>query len=257
MKSVNISLSIVLYNQTVEQIETIIKTLNDLQSRTKYNYIFFLIDNNSSQKNISQFTSRLESNYKIIELYENIGFGGGHNCVLNMLESDIHIVMNPDIIINDFDGFDKAIEYLLLHGEIGLLSPKILNTDGSIQRLTRNDPTVLDLLIRFLGPNFMKKRQKDFVHFDTGYDSIQKIENATGSFMILKTSKFKDVNGFDTRYFMYMEDSDLTRTIGTSVFYPYFSVIHEWARENHSIKGILRIIISMIKYFNKWGWRFF
>lgn len=56
-----------------------------------------------------------------------------------------------------------------------------------------------------------------------------------------------------------MEDTDLTKSInqrGKAMFLPQFEVIHEWQRGNHSVAGAKLMIVSMIKYFNKWGWKF-
>ena len=57
---------------------------------------------------------------------------------------------------------------------------------------------------------------------------------------------------------MYFEDTDLTRRIsdeGEVIFFPYLTVIHGWRRDNHTLKGLKPMIISMVKYFNKWGWK--
>jgi GT2 family glycosyltransferase len=60
---------------------------------------------------------------------------------------------------------------------------------------------------------------------------------------------------------MYCEDSDLSKRVmakGKSIiFYPEAAVYHNWQRDNtHNIKGVMRFMNSLIKYFNKWGWKF-
>ena len=74
--------------------------------------------------------------------------------------------------------------------------------------------------------------------------------------MFCRTSALKNCNGFDERYFMYGEDADLTRElqkIGKTMYVPQIEVTHEWKRENRSLKGRLRQVTSMTKYFFKWG----
>ncbi|MGR8829892.1 glycosyltransferase family 2 protein [Leuconostoc citreum] len=78
--------------------------------------------------------------------------------------------------------------------------------------------------------------------------------------MFFRTKSLQYVGGFDERYFLYMEDTDLTKSInqyGNAIFSPDFEVIHEWQRGNHSLSGARLMITSMVKYFNKWGWRLF
>ena len=179
--------------------------------------------------------------------------------MLPRLNSQYHVVMNPDIKLNDLAGFTHAINYLDHHEQVVLLSPLVRDEKtGQIQYLNRKTPTVFDLLIRFMGPHVCPQRQRQFTKRASGYDHIQLEENATGSFMILRTAAFKQVQGFDPRFFMYFEDTDLTvrlSKIGQVVLYPSFTVYHGWQRANHSIRGVFPMVQSMVKYFNKCGWQ--
>jgi len=128
------------------------------------------------------------------------------------------------------------------------------------KHLFRNIPSVLDAAIRFAGKNVLRKRQDKFINLESCYNQILPIENASGSFMLVRTDIFKKVKGFDERYFMYYEDTDLTRRINeisTAMFVPTASVVHGWERANgRNIKYILIMLKSLYKYMNKWGWKF-
>lgn len=258
-RKTKVSIAIVFYNPSKENISQAINNINFLNTINFIDFSFFLIDNASEKNELSEENFNHIKNVTIIKLRNNNGFGAGHNSVLGKLHSDFHIIMNPDVSIKDLSGFVKAIDYLESHNDVAMISPLVKNqSDGKIQYLNRKLPTVFDLLIRFLGPSFFKTRQDEFVKRSHGYDHIQKEENATGSFMIIRTKVFKQVNGFDTNFFMYFEDTDLTRRVsevGDVVFFPNFTIIHGWKRENHSLKGIFPMLSSMITYFNKWGWK--
>lgn len=194
----------------------------------------------------------------LILLSQNRGFGYGHNMAIREVTSQYHIVMNLDTTPNQRNSLIKMSQYMNVHPDVDLLSPLVRYPNGDIQYLTRNEPTVFDLGIRLLGSTWFKNRQEKFVHLEDGYDHEQKILNATGSFMFLRTETLQRIGGFDERYFLYMEDTDLTKTInenGKAMLSPEFEVIHEWQRGNHSVSGSKIMISSMIKYFNKWGWR--
>lgn len=259
LSKAKISVSIVFYNSTEKEINKALNNIKKMSTISEFSFIFFLIDNASTKK-IKIKKGQMDNIY-IKYLHINNGFGAGHNSILKDLNSDYHIVMNPDISIDDLTGFSEAVNYMQNHKDVVMLSPLVRNeSDGQIQYLNRKEPTVFDLLIRFLGPKYFPKRQNDFVKKENGYSHIQADENATGAFMIMKTEDFKAIDGFDTRFFMYFEDTDLTKRIskrGRVIFYPYFTVIHGWKRENHSIKGIKFMIKSMILYFNKWGWNLY
>lgn len=255
-----ISVAIVFYNPNPKDVEQALSNIQRLCAIDSFDFSFYLIDNASPKQDLASLLPRKLGN-KIFfkKLNKNNGFGSGHNSIIHTIDSDFHIVMNPDIDIQDVDGFTRAINYMEHNKDVVLLSPLVRNkNDGEIQLLNRKEPTVFDLFIRFLGPRFFANRQADFEKKGYGYDHIQIDENATGSFMVLRTKDFKYINGFDSKFFMYFEDTDLTKRIserGKVIFYPYLTVVHGWKRENHTIKGLIPMVKSMITYFNKWGWK--
>lgn len=257
-----ISATVVFYNPTLDEMQQTKQNIKQLASLPNFQFTFYLIDNGSTQNKVDRaFFNDVRELVTFIELEHNQGFGKGHNTVLPQLNSQYHLVMNPDIKLTDLAGFTNAIDYLDHHDQVVLLSPLVRDAKtGQVQYLNRKLPTVFDLFIRFLGPRVCPRRQRWFTNQSGGYDHIQAEENATGSFMVLRTTAFKRVQGFDPRFFMYFEDTDLTvrlAKIGQVVIYPYFTVYHGWQRANHSIKGILPMVHSMVKYFNKWGWKWY
>lgn len=260
LRKIKISVAVVFYNPSKEDVNRTLNNIKLLSSIGLYDFSFYLIDNASPKQSLRSLLPKTLDNsihYKLLK--KNDGFGTGHNSIINFIDSNFHIVMNPDIEIRDISGFVKAINYMESNKEVVLLSPLVKNkSNGNIQMLNRKEPTVFDLFIRFIGPNFFKKRQAEFVKREHGYDHIQIDENATGAFMLIKTSSFKKVGGFDTKFFMYFEDTDLTKRLmkkGKIIFFPYFVVMHGWKRENHTLKGIEPMLKSMFMYFNKWGWK--
>lgn len=191
----------------------------------------------------------------------NLGFGGGHNKIIASVTSTYHFVVNPDIILPETPEVQKMIQFLNSNEDVGLLSPKIVNTNGELQFLNKKDPTVFDMAIRFLPARFFKRRKFNYVKTQTGYKTTQKIDFASGAFMVFRTDVLKKVDGFDDRFFMYFEDADISRKIrqvAQSVYFPQAVVIHKWARESHhSLKMFIEQVKSMMRYFSKWGWRLF
>lgn len=220
----------------------------------------YIVDSNSTDDTVKIVKDYAWKFPKInfIDLPVNRGFGYGHNIAIGQSDSRYHLIMNLDSTPTKNEMLDEMINEMDEDSSIGLLSPLVKFPNGETQLLTRNEPTILDLAIRFLGPSFMKKRQEKFINQKTGYDRPQLILNATGSFMFLRMDVLKQINGFDERYFLYMEDTDLTKSvnqISKAWFNPKFVITHEWQRDNHSLRGSIQLVASMIKYFNKWGWK--
>ncbi len=195
----------------------------------------------------------------------NAGYGRGHNKALEECsDSKYHVMINPDIIIAP-SVIETLAAFMDENTDIGMVCPKVLNEDGTVQHLNKRRTTVYDLFLRRLLPDslrsFFQKRLDYYEMKDVGYDSIYDVPFVTGAFMFCRTEILKEVGGFDPRYFMYFEDADLSRKFQEhncrTVFCPYVSVTHLWERASHkSIKMGFVFIANGIRYFNKWGWKF-
>ncbi len=196
----------------------------------------------------------------LVCLPQNIGFGQGHNKALPYLNAPYHLIVNPDITFEP-DVLEKMVGYLDGCKDAVMLTPRVLHPDGSEQFLPKEMPSIHFLLSGYLerlGQPFTGWRGK-YTWRDKEHLEPVELHFATGCFMLVRASAFREAGGFDPRYFMYMEDSDLTLTMkakGLTLYHPGYSVTHVWARENvRSIRGTLMHVRSIIKFFNKHGWR--
>lgn len=186
----------------------------------------------------------------------NIGFGAGHNLCREEYDSEYHAIVNPDILLKE-DAFSPILFFLDENPDIGMLIPRILTEDGQLQKVYRRDVTPLDMFIRMFCGGHFKKRQDYHTLQDQNYDEVFDLPFGQGSFLVMRTELFKEIGGFDDRFFLYMEDADLCRRVRQKarfVYFPGASVIHKWEKGSHKSKKLFRIHVeSMIKYFRKWG----
>ncbi len=95
---------------------------------------------------------------------------------------------------------------------------------------------------------------------ESSYDKVMDVPCLSGCFMFIRTEIFKRVGLFDERFFMYLDDFDLSRRINRDyrmVYYPKVTIYHEYKRDSYKNNKLLQYhISSSIKYFNKWGWFF-
>ncbi len=257
----NISLSIVTHNSYKVIFECISPLLADIHNK----FVIWLIDNNSQDSTIAaiKYYAENDRNIKIIKNPINHGFGIAHNVAIHKTVSDYHIICNPDIIVNGRT-IGLLAEYMDKHPDIGILCPKLVNSDGSLQPNNHLHPTILDLALRRVGSvwlkKWFKKRMDAYIMLDVGYETSCDVPFASGAFMFCRTAVLKQVGGFDERYFLYFEDADLCRKVHEvgyrTVYYPEASVIHQWERAAHkSWRMSWVMLVSAVKYFNKWGYR--
>ena len=250
----DISIAIVAYNDE-EDVKLAVSSIMEHTAHTLSKQIY-IIDNSSKLNNLKS----LEDTYPevvYINTGGNLGFGGGHNYVLSRLDSTFHAIVNPDILLME-DSFSVLIEFMQKKNA-GMAVPRMTDESGSLQKAYRRELTVADMIIRFAVPFLFKKRQYYHTMQDMDYEKSFQVPFAQGSFLIIRTELFRRLGGFDKRYFMYMEDADLCRRVNecSSLWYcPYTTVVHRWERGSHKSMKLLKMhIISMLRYFRKWGWK--
>ena len=196
-------------------------------------------------------------NVRLLRLEKNLGFGAGHNQVLPFLDSDYHFVLNPDVEVRS-DVLGGICGWLEAHPEAVMATPRLTFPDGREQVLPQRKPCLLGLAARQGVPG-LKKFGDRYAMLDRDLSRPTAIEFCTGSFFCMRTAVFKAIGGFDEKYFMYVEDADITqkaRQKGLVYYLPQFTAVHAWHRApSRSLRPFLQQLKSMGRYFCKWGFR--
>ncbi len=172
----------------------------------------------------------------------NIGFGSAINQVLQSCVSPYVILLNPDsVVINGF--LPTAIDYMDRHPTVGILGPMILDDGGGVQGSARSFPTPLTSFfgrnspITRLYPNNSITRA-NILTIDSDGQSPMGVDWVSGACMIARREAIAQVNGFDERFFLYWEDTDLcrrTKDAGWDIVYlPKARVIHLGAKSSNT-----------------------
>ena len=251
----NISAGIVVYGG----FEEAAKAAESLLAHTASPFQLFLIDNNSpdgaGQKMAETFGGRAE----VLCLEKNLGFGGGHNQVLPLLKSDYHAVVNPDIEVKE-DVLAAMAAFLDAHPEVVAVVPKLLFPNGEEQFVAKRLPSFMALLSRHIPFPGARKIDENYLRKNETFKDGDEIEFCTGCFFMMRSAIFKEIGGFDPRYFMYFEDVDIGREAakhGKIAYLPSVTVYHAWHRDTTKKAGsFLAQLRSMFVYFKKWGFKF-
>lgn len=256
-----ISCAIVSYHNPPEQIAEVLRSAASASAAASMDLAIYLVDN-SADDSLAEVARRFGARY--IHRPDNPGFGAGHNLAMRDALAQgtrYHAVLNPDISFGP-EVLPTLTAYMEAHQDIGLIMPDIRYPDGSRQHLCKLLPTPADLWVRRFLPGLYRSsgRLDTYEMRGSGYDSIMDVPALSGCFMFLRASVLERIGGFDERYFMYLEDVDLSRRVGQlarTVFYPKTSIIHAYQKGSYKNSALLmRHIRSAVQYFRKWGWFF-
>lgn len=208
---------------------------------------------------------------RLVRSAKNLGMGGGNNLGIAAAQGEYILVLNPDTVIKGA-AIDTMLSYLRADKEIGIVGPKLIYPDGTLQYSCARFPNFFMPVLRrtFLGDYFAGSRDS-FMMNDFDHASVQAVDWLMGSCLMFRKKSVlpggKDFEPrFDERYFMYFEDTDLCRTAWSKglrvIYHPEAVVVHDHQRESARHPWYIALfndkitwihIGSWLKYFSKWG----
>jgi hypothetical protein len=223
-----------------------------------------IVDNGDDQQFLQEAISDLFSaEAKIIANSKNIGFGRAHNLAVKECESDLHLVLNPDAVLQH-DALAIGCRYLQENSGAVMVTPFAQDPSGSRAYLCKRYPSVFDLFLRGLAPPWIKKiAKKRLARYECrdyrDSEVIRGVDIASGCYMLVRTNSFKKVHGFNEDYFLYFEDFDLSLRIsqvGSIDYVPEMRILHYGG--SAAKKGFYHVLLfcrSAAKFFMVNGWK--
>ena len=255
--SIDLLLLIVAYHPKQQEVDELGQCLAQLPENIRYAIV---ANDYQPGEPINQLS---DNSLKFIRSHSNLGYGKAANLLVNSFSflQPYIAVLNTDLSWSP-ETFPVTIKWLFHNRDVCLAVPQIVNPNGNIEKLCKRNPTLLGLFSRrflpeYIKPKWLKKYDAWYCMDDYDYSSIFESSYLSGCCMIIDSSAFINSGGFDERYFLYLEDADLTRRLscfGRCVHFPFANVTHNWGRGNHTDIWLSIVnIMSAFKYFLKWG----
>ena len=216
------------------------KCLSSIRHRTSCTYEVIVLDNNSDDGSVEMIQQKFPW-VRLMVSTTNSGFARGNNVALELAKGDYVFYLNPDTELTS-DSITYLAGFLDNHENVGMVAPKLLNSDGSLQRSVRNfysfKETLLDnRLFPFLKHNrwFQTSGLPSFWDHNQSRD----IDWARGAALMVRRSILDKLGAFDERFWVYGEEIDLCYRIknaGWAIrFLPDVEIVHhqnQSARQN-------------------------
>lgn len=209
-----------------EEVSLLAKTISSvLEATDEIEAEVVVVDNSDRTNRVEKALHAYIDQIVYLKRPDNPGFGTATNYGFKHTNSNYLLVLNPDSQIDS-----KLIVTLMavLHAEpaVGAIGPRLVTPAGEFDHAAkRGFPTLLAAAQYFFGRAIRKPQiwsRSRYVAPDVEECSIGEVDSLNGAFLLLKSSAFIEVGGFDERYWMYAEDIDLCvrlRTHGWRVVY--------------------------------------
>lgn len=162
-------------------------------------------DNCSTDDSVNYLRTEHEQ-IQLILIDTNLGYAGGYNEALSTVEADYYILLNSDVEVTP-NWLDPLIQFLDEHKDYAAVQPKILDFNN---KTTFEYAGAAGGYLDFLGYPYCRGRIFNELEKDVGqYDSNENVMWCSGACLVIRSSDFKSVGGFDKDFFAHMEEIDL------------------------------------------------
>ncbi|MBC8144211.1 MAG: glycosyltransferase [bacterium] len=191
-----------------------------------------VVDNGSSDGAIEALNARFPE-VMTIALEKNLGFGAANNIGIARARGEYTLLLNPDTIVEE-STLRTMMEFMRDTPRCGIASCRVILPDGSPdQAAKRGFPSPWSSFCKVFGLSTLFPKSKLFGGYNLGHvgDNVTtRVEAISGCFMFCRTPVLRELEGFDTDFFMYGEDLDLCYRAakkGHEIYYhPATTIIH-------------------------------
>lgn len=200
-------------------IESVVDSVDNLRGK------LVVFDNGSVDGSDRMVQDRWGKNrwFSLVRSSENLGFAAAANKAIRDIEADVIILANSDTVFLP-GSLETLLESVERYPDAGMLGPRLLWPDGTLQRSLRDFPFPGRLIAEHI-PFFSRRSAVNRVH-----DAEHEVEWFTGAVMVFRKDTFLKIGEFDEDFFFFHEETEMQYRLflagHPSVFIPSAEVIH-------------------------------
>lgn len=222
----DLSIIIVTWN-VVNYVRDCLKSIL-LNAPANMTYEIIVVDNASTDLTTTIISYEFPQ-VKIIPNSRNIGFARGNNQAINIASGRYILFINPDTILHK-SALEIMVNFINKHENVGLVGPKLLDEDGSIQlACARKFPSLLFRLtcdvMSLSSLPLIGEYLKKHLQYPYDYSLSQEVEAISGACMLVRSQVLEQIGGFGDEYIHGGEDLELCFRIKLAGWKNYY--LHE------------------------------
>ncbi len=183
-----------------------------------------VVDNCSSDGSAEMVINEFGT-VRLIVSEANEGYSAACNKGIRDSSGKYLLILNPDTVVSS-DAFVNALAFMDEHPDAGAAGARMTDGNGRfLPESKRGYPSPLTSLFRLTGMGWLFPRSALFNAYYMGNmpeDQLCRADILTGAFMLIRRETLDKTGLFDTTYFMYGEDIDLSWRIRQAGYYNYY-----------------------------------
>jgi GT2 family glycosyltransferase len=206
MTDLELSVTICSWN-TVTDLRICLASLYAVRNEARFEVL--VVDNNSEDGSASMVREAFPW-VRLFAVASNLGFTGGHNYLFAQRAAPHVFCLNSDTVVHP-GALRQLLDYVGANPQVGIVGPKLLNPDGTLQYSCRRFPNPVAALFRNtpVGKLFPNNHfTRDYLMQDWDHNSVREVDWVSGAAFIATSSLIDEVGTFDPEYFMFCEDVD-------------------------------------------------
>jgi N-acetylglucosaminyl-diphospho-decaprenol L-rhamnosyltransferase len=157
----------------------------------------------------------------------NRGYGAAANRAVALSRCSAVLVLNSDTVVQP-GSLELLAGYLSAHPAVGMVGPRLVNQDGSLQPSCFPFPGTVDALVSETGLHRLLRRGPGLRRLSLrtwSHDRARRVPWVSGAALAIRKSAFETVGGFDEQIFMYGEEVDLARRLAAAGYETHFTPV--------------------------------
>ncbi|MBS1955846.1 MAG: glycosyltransferase family 2 protein [Cyanobacteria bacterium SZAS-4] len=201
-----LSISIV-HHQGLQMLHDCLRSIYENTTDLGFDFEVIVVDNVSTDGAVDMMAKEF-AQVQVIRNTERHGFGHNQNTGIKACKGEYIFVYNDDTLLHK-NALRILCDFLDQNPQVGLVGPRLVNADGSLQMSCYKFPAPA----RYIWENLLLSAAfPDSTIFGDyrswQHDTVREVDFVIGAAMLVRRAVIEQVGLFDERFFMYAEETD-------------------------------------------------
>ena len=165
-----------------------------------------VVDNGSTDSTV-ELIQREFPWVRLFSGHGNLLFAGGNNYGFRQATAPLIFMLNPDTVVHP-GALKKLVEFADAHPEAGMIAPRVLNPDGSLQHNTFHFPDLKQAFFGFFEKLAPLDSPLNGRYLPEDYARVREAEHILGATLLFRRELYDQLPGMDEKFGIYFEETD-------------------------------------------------